>query len=250
MEANKPTNLYLIKDGQTIAWVNKGYRLEVILKEGEWYLVKATFANLAEAWVKASDVDRVLKDYLDLVHWARVPLLIEDKLQDLSLPNSCDFKSLKVDSDEDFIYFLIEFKENLRKLLEKTMITGNLGNIYLDLDNAKQTGCGGKEGTPIIGADYKIQIDAGFSLSFQSNRHKTVKSNIGYKLYRWKDQDSDWELQDEKEPILQESFLGISVSKKIVGLAAKEQTAWLIFEENNASQDNKYNSNDRYAHDN
>ncbi len=58
IKTNKETNLYDSINGKSIVWVGKEYELEVIKKEGNWYLVKTHFGKIKQAWLKESDVEK------------------------------------------------------------------------------------------------------------------------------------------------------------------------------------------------
>ncbi len=256
VRTNKETNLLKTKDGGKAAWVNKGYKLEVIKKEGNWYLVKVHFGKIKEAWVKVSDVEEIIRTKIDLHKWKNIPLLIKDRTGDISSPNFCDFKSLKLNFDDKHVYFLIELAVGWRELFARVKTTGSVGAIYLDADNNKETGYDGgiifvhrdgkeerkiKKDDPRIGADYRIQVDTGFKSIFQKGSSKmTSEPNVIYKIYSWEQGDLNWKFLDRGEPLFEKSFIEVSVPKKILELKEGENTL-LIFEEGNAFGKSRYN---------
>ena len=253
---NKETNLLKTRDGEKAAWVNKGYKLEIIKKEGNWYLVKVHFGKIKEAWVKVSDVEEIIRTKIDLNKWKRVPFLIKDETGDISSPNFCDFKSLKLNFGDKNSYFLIELAVGWRELFARVKTTGSVGAIYLDVDNNKETGYDGgiifvhrdgKEERKIkkddlrIGADYKIQVDTGFKSIFQKGSSKmTSEPNVIYKIYSWEQENLNWKYLDRGEPLFEKSFIEVSIPRKILELKEEKKTI-LIFQEGNAFGENRYN---------
>jgi len=256
VKTNKATNLYDAKNGKSIVWVNKGYKFGVIKKEGNWYLVRTHFGKITQAWLKEFDIEKDARTAINLDLFKKGRLLLKDEIGDISDPKYCDFKNLRINSDNKFIYFLIELAVGWEELFAKTRTTGSIGTIYLDVDSDRSTGYDGgithvnRDGTEErrireddcrIGADYKIQIDTGFTATFQkSSSETTMIPNVGCKLYTWHRQDLDWEYLDQKEALFKENFIEVSIKRKDIELK-KGQAVRLAFEEDNAFGDDKYN---------
>lgn len=255
VKTNKETNLYDSINGDSIVSVNKGYEFEVIKKEGNWYLVKTHFGKITQAWLKESDIEKDVKLDIDSSLLKTGRLLIRDDTGDISNPDFCDLETLKINTDERYIYFLIKLAVGWQELFEKTKTTGSVGTIYLDTDNDKNTGYDGgimhvnQDGTEQrkinrqdarIGADYKIRIDTGFRAAYGKSGISNMVPEVSYKLYSWNLPGIKWQYLEKEKALAEDEVIEVSIDLQDVKVE-KGDNIKLIFDETNAFGENKYN---------